>query len=416
MGTRERAGFAALWVSAATANLADGILLAGLPVVATTVTDSPAAIAGVHIAVMLPLMLTALPAGVIADRHARHRIIQMGNLLRALTLAAVLALVTMVDVRLALVYATAALTASGEMLVDTTTRTAVPGLVPRRGLERANARLGGTQVLMNDAVGAPIGSLLAVAGAAALLGAPVLLYLVAGMAALRVRPRQGSPHDETPRSTSAVHEVREGIEYLLHHDVLRRIALVAATSNLGNTAFGAVFVVFVIGPLELPRASYGAFLAALAAGGLVGSLVADRVLRLIGRPAALKASFLVGIGSYAAVAVTSSAVVVAVAAAVLGAAAMVTNVAVKVLEQILVPDRLLGRVIATVSFIALIATPLGAALGGAVAELVGIRAAAWTAVAANLFALWLLRTVDAASVAATVAGRAPSPGAPAARP
>jgi MFS family permease len=391
------AGFRRLWASAGASNLADGVLFAGLPVLAVQVTDSPALIAGVTVALMLPMAALALPAGVIADRYDRRQVLVVANVVRVAGLAAVLAAVLAGELRLAAIYAVAAIVGGSEILVDTTAQTTVPALVGRDGLEGANAKLGGTQVVMNDAVGAPVGSFLAGMGAGFAFGVPALLFAVAAVLVRRlplarpVRP----PRDE-PLLAGLRTDVRAGTRYLLEHELLRRLAIVNGFANLGNTAFGAVFVLLVVGPLDLPAATYGWFLAAVAIGGVVGSLVASRVLRALGHATTIKLASLLAAGTYATAATTSSPWVMACAAGVLGVVSMVWNVGTRVLRQMLVPDALLGRVTATMALVALVATPLGAILGGLVAEVAGVRAAGGLAVAANLLALWLLRPVTRA--------------------
>jgi MFS family permease len=336
-------GFGLLWASAGSSNLADGILFAGLPVLALQVTDSPALIGGVAVALMLPMTLAALPAGVIADRFDRRRVLMLGNVVRVVGLTAVLAAVLAGELRLAAIYAVAAIAGGTEVLVDTTAQTAVPALVERDQLEGANARLGGTQVVMNDAVGAPIGSFLAGMGAGMLFGLPALLF-AAGALMLRRLPLARRPVE--PRTTALFAglrtDLREGIHHLADHGILRRIAIANAASNLGNTAFFAVFVVFVVGPLDLPPSAYGWFLAAVAVGGLLGSLVAERLLRTLGHATAIKLAGATVVAGYLVASLTSSAVVMAVCVAMLGGVGMVWNIGSRVLRQPLVPAHLLG--------------------------------------------------------------------------
>jgi MFS family permease len=395
-------GFRRLWVSAGASNLADGILFAGLPVLATQVTDSPALIAGVAVALMLPMALLALPAGVIADRFDRRQVLVLGNVVRFGGIAAVLAAILAGELSLAAIYAVAAITGGSEILVDTTAQTAVPALVDADGLEAANARLGGTQVVMNDAIGAPVGSFLAGMGAGLAFGVPVLLFAVAAVLLRRLPLRRPVVVERTePLLAGLRSDVRQGARYLADHAVLRRLAVVNGLANLGNTAFGAVFVVFVVGPLGLPARTYGWFLAALAVGGVTGSLVASRVLRALGHASTVKVAAALAIVVYATASTTSSPWVMAGCATVLGAVSMVWNVGTRVLRQTLVPDALLGRVTATMALVALIATPIGGVLGGLIAEVAGVRAAGGLAVAANVVAfLWLLPVTTAAVDAA----------------
>jgi MFS family permease len=397
--TRPGAGFRRLWVSAGASNLADGVLFAGLPVLATQVTDSPALIAGVAIALMTPMALLALPAGVVADRFDRRRVLVLANVARVAGIATVLAAVLVGELHLAAIYAVAVIAGGSEILVDTTAQTAVPGLVDRHGLAGANARLGGTQVVMNDAVGAPIGSFLAGMGVGFAFGLPVVLFAVAAVLVRRLPLTAPSrPAAAGPLLAGLRADVREGLRELAGHDVLRRLALVSGASNLGNTAFGAVFVVFVVGPLGLPAETLGWFLAALALGGVVGSVVAGRVLATLGHATTIKAATMMAAGVYAVAGTTSDARLMAGCLAVLGAVSMIWNVASRVLRQTLVPDALLGRVTASMAVIALVATPVGGLVGGLVAEVAGVRAAAGVAVGANLGALLLLVPITTARI------------------
>lgn len=414
VGALRGTGFGRLWTSTGAANLADGLLLAGLPVLATTVTDSPAAIAGVTVALMLPMVLAALPAGAVADRADRRWLLIVGNAGRAATLLGLLVVVAALDLRLAVVYAIAVAASSSEVLVDTTAQTAVPGLVPDDRLDAANARLMVTQMLGNHAVGAPVGAALAAVSATTLLGPSVGLYAVAALAAAWLRlsavERDGAatrpagraqPRATTDtrgrattdaRVTSQVRtEVVTGLRHLQGDDVLRRLAVANALSNLGNTAFTAVLVVFVIGPLGLPAAAYGALLAAAAAGGLVSGVGAERILRRLGPTTGVQVGFAVAALAYAGIVTSRNLVVVAALVAVLGAASMVVNVAARTLRQRRVPDALLGRVTASMAAVALVATPLGAVLGGLVAEWVGVSSVGWLAAGANAAALLTFR-------------------------
>ncbi|MEV4899421.1 MFS transporter, partial [Nonomuraea sp. NPDC055795] len=66
--------FGFLWSSSALSNLADGVLKVGTPLLAVTLTRSPAEVALAGVATTLPWLLLALPAGAVADRQDRRRI------------------------------------------------------------------------------------------------------------------------------------------------------------------------------------------------------------------------------------------------------------------------------------------------------------------------------------------------------
>ena len=78
-----------LWSASALSNLADGLVKIALPLVAVTLTDSAGLVAGVALAVTLPWLLFALPAGALVDRVDRRIAMVAANVVRA---AAVVAL------------------------------------------------------------------------------------------------------------------------------------------------------------------------------------------------------------------------------------------------------------------------------------------------------------------------------------
>lgn len=385
--------FGHLWASSASANLADGMLLAGLPVLATTVTMSPAKVAGVQVAFVLSMGLSALPAGVAADRYARGRVLVVANLVRAMGLLLVLVVGWHDGWQLAAVYAAALLAGSTEVLADVTAETAVHALVPDAGLERAHSRIIGTQVVLNDAVGAPIGGVLATVGMAPLVAVPAALYgLAAAVVSTLEIPSRPVPARTSPASLAG--EIAAGARALWRDTALRRLAASNALMNMGNTAFFAVAVLLVLGPLGMGRAAYGLLLAAVAVGGVVGTAGAHRVLVRLGSLPTMVTSRVGAAAAYAVLCVTTSAAVAAVAAVALGATGTLWNVTSRTVRQRLVSGEMLGRVTSTMMVIGIAMAPIGGVLGGVMAEVAGVRSVGVIAVGTTLFSLAALRGID----------------------
>jgi MFS family permease len=80
-----------LWSSSAASNLADGIFVVALPLIAIQLTTSPALVAGVSIAGRLPWLVFVLFAGALADRLDRRATMRNVQLMRVVGLMAVLA-------------------------------------------------------------------------------------------------------------------------------------------------------------------------------------------------------------------------------------------------------------------------------------------------------------------------------------
>lgn len=143
--------------------------------------------------------------------------------------------------------------------------------------------------------------------------------------------------------------------------------------------------------MGLPRSAFGFFLSLLAVGGVVGSLVAERVVARLGHAATVKAGPVVVGAGYGVICLTVGPIVTAVAAVGIGASGMLWNVANRVVRQRATPDSMLGRVTATMKVLALAMAPVGAVMGGAVGQWFGVRAVGYVAVGAAalaFLALW----------------------------
>ncbi|MEE8602631.1 MFS transporter [Euzebya tangerina] len=387
-------GFGSLWLATGGANLADGILLAGLPVLATLATTDPARVAGVQTVFMGALAISALPAGVLADRGDRRSILVSSNVVRA-TLLAGLALLARDQTLLLVVYAVAALGATCEMVNDVTAETATPSLVTPERLATAHSRLGATQIVMNAGVGAPVGAVLAGSSVLLALGIPAALYGIAAGLCRRVRLAPREVIGSAEASDSLKGDVRAGFAAIWGDRVLRRIAICAALQNMANTAIFAIAVLLVIGPMGLPRSLYGGALTALAVGGAVGGWAADRVLRLLGYAWLLRAGALaIGLG-YGVVFMTVDPAMSLVALLIVSAVGVCWNVATRVLRQDRVAADLLGRAAVSMKLVALCAAPIGGLVAGLTADRLGVRSVGWVTLAAGVTATAVIWRVDA---------------------
>src|SRR3712207_8103931 len=80
-----------LWIADAIANLGDGALWIALPLLAISLSDSPALVAGITAAARLPWLLFALFAGVLVDRVDRRRAMVVVDLARVALIVALIA-------------------------------------------------------------------------------------------------------------------------------------------------------------------------------------------------------------------------------------------------------------------------------------------------------------------------------------
>ncbi|GGS63408.1 MFS transporter [Planobispora rosea] len=368
------AAFWRLWASSALSNLADGIFKVALPLVAIRFTDSPTLIAGLTFALTLPWLLFALPAGALADRLDRRRAMLGANTVRAVLLA-VLALAAVTGTgSIWVLYAVAVCVGVTETIYDTSAQSILPQVVPRDRLSRANGRLHAAELTANEFVGPPVGGFLVAAGVAMAFVAPVALWAAAVGALLLVR---GSFRIERERRTTMRADIAEGLRFLWRNRLLRTLAAMVGLFNFAGSATWAVLVLYAVGPgsaMGLSEPAYGLLLTASAAGSLLGSLLADRIERLLGRSRSIALTVFVGALFVGAPALTADPLLVGAAFFAGGVSIAVWNVITVSLRQRITPDRLLGRLNSAYRLLAWGTMPLGAAAGGLLAQFLGLRA------------------------------------------
>lgn len=385
--------FRYLWASAAASNLADGVLKVGAPLLAVTLTRSPTLVSLVSVAVTLPWLLFTLHAGAIADRMDRRRIMVIANWLRggALALTAVASLLDFMSLPLLLV----ALLLFGvcEVFADTAAQTMLPMVVERKDLASANGRIVAAQTIGGDFLGGPLAGLLVAVLPTAVFGAPALLYSVAGALLLGMRGRRFKP--EVVSTAPLRVDIKAGLSYLWNDRVVRALAIAAGMLNTANAAFFAVFVLWAVGPesrIGLTSSAFGVAMTVLAVGAVLGSLFVARFAAWVGEGRALMITWLVNSLLLLVPVVLPSAYALFPAVFFLGMTAASSNVVVVSLRQRIIPAELLGRVNSAYRLIGAGGMPLGAALGGLIAEVAGLATVFYTAVAVCVLAVAVARS------------------------
>jgi MFS family permease len=397
---RRRLGgnFARLWTAGAVSNLGDGVVLAAMPLLAASLSDSPTTVALVATAGTLPWLLFSLVGGAIADRTDRRRTMGLVDGMRFVAVAALgFALVTGVDSIALLVIVSFAL-GMAETVFDNASQAILPSLVAADALETANGRLEGAQIVANQFVGPPLGAWLF----GLTVSAP--FFLDAGsflFAAILVLTLRGSFRaDRNVAGTTMRADIAEGVRWLVRHRVLRTLGIALGIINFVGMAAMTILVLYARDVLHLTDLQYGLLLAVESAGAVLGSMVAARISVRLGPGTTLVLAIAVSAGSFLVPVVWAQPVAVAASLAVGAFGGLVWNVITVSLRQSLVPDALLGRVNSAYRLVGWGTMPLGALTGGLVADAFGLRAPFLLAgVVALLLAVWLSLTVSNQSIA-----------------
>lgn len=354
-------------------NLADGIFQVALPLIAASLSDSPLVVAGVAIAGRLPWLVFVLFAGAIADRVDRRRTMRNVQVLRVLVMGVMAALAMTSGLQVWVLYVAAFVLGIGETLFDTSAQSILPNIVRTDQISRANGRLYAVELVMNQFVGPPLGGVLVAISIPLALGGSALGYALAAVG-LALIAGSFRAKREGPRE-GMLQEIRAGWRFVVGHRLLRTLAIMVGVMNLAGNAIWAVFVLYAIspGPMGLSDAGFGILMTTLALGSVVASLVTPRLEARFGPGRVVWASVVLNGVAMAIPAFSSNVLVVAAAFLISGFGAVAWNIITVSFRQRITPDALLGRMNATYRLFAWGTQPLGALLGGVVAELFGLR-------------------------------------------
>lgn len=375
---RER-DFRLLWSGMTVSLVGDGILLVALAWTVYELSNRPAAMAAVGVAMTVPHVVFLLLGGVASDRFDRRRLMIASDAVRG-TVVAVLGVLALTGTLrlwhiLALVVVFGAATAFFGPAFDAF----VPDVVSPDRLPQANAIDQFVRPCAHGMAGPALGGILiAVGGGAAAFLADAATFAVSIAFLSRVRPRlvHGPPAGDGGQApvTGVLAEVREGFRY------------VRANTWLWATFVAATFAYLLfMGPVDvlLPylvknelHAGAGTLGTVLAFGGL-GALLGALAVGGIGLPRR-NMTFIYGawtistlvIAGYGLVRLPWQAMVVSFLFSAFEAAGTVVWLTTK---QRLVPRALLGRVSSFDWFISTGLVPLSFAVSAPLAAAVGAR-------------------------------------------
>lgn len=404
--------FTRFWIGSMSSNAADGIMVTVLPLMAAMLTNDPVLVAGLAFVRFLPWLLFGLFIGALVDRMDRGRVLIAANLVRAVVLIALAVVVASGNATIYTLYAAMFVIMSCEAFYDIGGRALMPELVDKRHLDRANSRVVGGRVVMEDFGGAPLGGLLIVVAAALPLavnaGAYVLGALILAGLPLAAR-RPGKTTTSTGAETvSILASVREGAVFVWKDRPLRNMVVHGSLVSLGFMIQSAVLVLILRVHFGVPEALYGVFISSAAAGALLGALLVSRTVAALGRFRTEAVAYTVmGAGCIAFI-LSPNAYVAGFFWALIAVAMTVSNTVITGIAQLVIPPELRGRVLSSIQIFAMSMNAVGALIGGLLGRLdmrVPSLVGGAVVIAATMFFLPTLRTMTARADAAEARDR-----------
>ena len=380
--------FMKMWTGQTISQFGDEITLLAMGFVAIeTLGAGPVEMGIFGVVRFLPWILFTLPAGVWVDRMRRRPILIGADLARAAILASIPIGFVGGFLTLIQVYVVAFLAGTLEVFFDVAYQSYLPSVVERDELVEGNSKLelsrAGSSVAgptvagyLIQAVSAPIAI---VFDAISYLGAALFIGLI------RRGEPMPEPHDPaTGPRPSMWSEARAGLGYVATNRYLRSIAACTGTFNLFGNIGGAVMLLYLTQTLDLNAATIGLIFALGNIGVLVGALTGGRIAKQIGiGPTIVATAGVGGLGfAFVPLAPVDNPFWFLVVGGMIGGFSTVAyNVNQVGLRQAITPDRMLGRMNATMRLIVWGTIPIGALIGGALGATIGLHAALWVSAA-----------------------------------
>ncbi len=343
-------------------HLADQIALVGVPLVAALAFDASPAVIGMLVACQsLAHLIGSVPAGLIVDRGAPHRVGMAAVLISLLGFAGTAASVWSGS----LVGFGACVTVAGFgiVLFVLTGLSILPRSVPAPGLAQANARIEMPRAAASFAVPLALGAAISTDTVewvfpAAVVGGGLALVAMAGLP--RYVPGRRS-------AGSPLRRVIEGGAFVLSNDLLLAIAGCALFWNFAFSALLVTMVPLLTDVLHLEAGIFGIAMAAFGLAAFAGSSLAARYAGRI-RPSLI---LLFGPGSSVPAVLLlltvhpgGSPLTVYAGFFLLGFGPSMWLIAQNSVRQLVSPRDMLGRVNAVIQTTIYGARPLGALCGG----------------------------------------------------
>ena len=362
------------------AQSAEQVALAAAPIVAVLLLGAGEGLTGLlQTALTLPFVLFAIPAGLLADRVSRRRLMAGAEALRAAALLAILALIWFDGLSLPLLALLGFVAVCGTVAYSVAAPSLVPSLVPAKSLPAANARIELARTVAFASGPALGGILVGWMGAAPAFGFAAALSVMAVVLLAGIyepaRPPVARRHP--------LQEIREGAEFVFRHPLLRPVFVTQFIFNTASFLVLAVFVPYAVRHLGLSASGVGTTLAMYGVGMVVGALLATRVMRRLSFGSVIGLGPVAGFVSAAIMALTTvfpTPLLAGLSFFLLGLGPILWVISTTTLRQSVTPPRLLGRVSA-INIMAYGARPLGAGLGALIGGAYGAEACLYLAVA-----------------------------------
>lgn len=341
--------------------------LIAFPLLALFITGSPAQAGLIGSMRLLPYFLLSLPAGALADRWDRKRVMQICDIGRAISLASIPVAFAMGRLALPQLYLVSLIEGTLFVFFDLSEVASMPRVVAREQLVAATTR---NEMARNVAflLGPALGGAIYGLGKFVPFLLDAISYMISVLSLSWIRARFQTERAARPEKLWL--EIRAGLLWIWRQPL---IFFIAFTGTLNHLFFdGVILLVIVLGQhLHATTFEIGLVLAMDGAGSMIGSILADRFHQQLSFRAAYIACHWLWAAFWFAILFAHNMIVLSAIIALIYVVLIIADLAQFSYRRVLIPDELQGRVNSVFRLIAYSGAPLGLALTGFLLQVYG---------------------------------------------
>ena len=363
--------FNKIWSAAMFSKFADGMAMAAIPLLATTLTRDSVLIAIQSNMMLLPWLLFAIPLGALLDRINRRLSMIIVQATRVGIGIALASLIMSGQMNLWALMILTFIFGISEVVYDTATQSAIPSLLKGHQLERGNSRLQIADTVMQSFVGLPLGALIFVSAAYSPFLGLAACY-VAAMILVGTIPSQSMQPvrlPDAPKRAALKVEIKEGLLYLWNDKVLFKLVMTTGAVGFCYALGQATLVLFLLDHLNVTQAQYGLVMIPLAVGALLGAFASPMLSKHFCRAEALAVCLPISAFSLLIAGLAPNITWYLVASFFHGFFIAQWNILLMSTYHSMIPNEIFGRIHGTRRTIVWGLMPLGGLLGGFIAKI-----------------------------------------------
>jgi MFS family permease len=369
--------FRKLWGSLTITSFGAQITNLALPLTAALLLHATPMQMGILVALeTLPFALFSLHAGVLLDRVRKLPVIIAADLGRGIALAAIPIAAWFDSLSVGLLFAVGFLCGVQNVVGGAAGQVLLAQMAGRKRLVEANAKtaLGETSAAL---IGPGLaGGLIHALTAPFAIALDAVSFVLSALMLRRIEARNDVPHNDG--AMKVWHEIGEGLKLVWENRTLWALAWLAGLWQFLHHMQIAVLILFATRELSLSAGAIGFAYACGGLGCVLASAFAERLSARFGIGRVIVHGLIITAAGWQAFGLLGGSGWIATIA--LGAAmlvfdfgALLYGINYLALRQAITPDRLLGRMTATMRFLTVASAPLGSLVGGALATGIGLR-------------------------------------------